>query len=90
MNRNRDAGGSDDQQHDRASGAGAVRHEGLPENTHHRGRPMWTDFVPEARMAIAAMRDPTGAIIAAGLRYDVLSGADQMWPDMIDAALNAG
>ena len=66
------------------------RHEGLPENTRLDGRPMWADFVPEARAAIAAMREPTKAMIAAGLRYDILSGADRMWPDMIDAALDAG
>jgi selenocysteine lyase/cysteine desulfurase len=58
-------------------------HDGLPENTKHDGKPMWMDFMPEARTALAAMRirDPLSPILAAG------QCTTELWNRMIDAAL---
>ncbi|AOR79854.1 hypothetical protein QUC32_09595 [Novosphingobium resinovorum] len=32
---------------------------GFPENTMYQGRPMWEDFLPKARVALAAILYPT-------------------------------
>lgn len=45
----------------------------------------WEDF---ARAAIAAMREPTEAMVKEGNKYtDWASGADDAWEVMIDEAL---
>ena len=74
-----------------------------PENATMDGKPLWMDYIPEARAAIEAMREPTGAMAKAGAgaelttsyggeynTFDYLSGenAADVWRDMIDAALN--
>lgn len=46
----------------------------------------WTDYVEPARLAIAAMREPTAAMIEAGWRRDS-NISRNVWIDMIDAAL---
>lgn len=35
------------------------RHDGHPENATMDGKPLWQDYLPEARVAIEAMREPT-------------------------------
>ena len=40
------------------------------------------------RVVLAAMREPTDAMLKAALRFDVLSDADRAWPAMIDEALS--
>ncbi len=71
-------------------------HDGLPEDTKFEGRPMWMSFADEARAAVAAMREPTGAMKARGAaNFDMptseaVAGAGIVFTDMIDAALEDG
>jgi hypothetical protein len=60
-------------------------HDGLPENTMLEGKPMWMSFIPEAKVAITAMRIPTEAMIKVpGALPDENRYA---WQNMIDVAL---
>ncbi len=48
----------------------------------------WIDWESAARAAISAMREPTDAMVSAGLKLvDWNLGADDAWRAMIDAAL---
>ncbi|MGF7152595.1 hypothetical protein [Novosphingobium gossypii] len=69
--------------------------DGLPENTHFEGKPMWENFIPRARAALEAIRTPTMAMAKAGDkllsddRGHSLSALDlaDAWELMVDAAL---
>lgn len=70
------------------------RLDGHPENAKMDGKPLWQDYVAEARAAIAAMRDPTETMLDGGLRApnyleDQASkrGCANIYRAMIDAAL---
>jgi hypothetical protein len=55
-----------------------------------QGEEVWQAFLPEARAAIGAMRDPTPAMKAAGAKRIPEAGYDlahDAWCTMIDAAL---
>lgn len=45
----------------------------------------WQDFIPEARAAILAMREPTEAVLDAGPPSPYMD--PEIWAKMIDAAL---
>jgi hypothetical protein len=48
----------------------------------------WEEFVPDARMAIRAMREPTEKMLKEGNRSTTDGrGAEESWPTMIDEAL---
>lgn len=61
----------------------------------HMGEPTWKAFVPMARAAIEAMREPTEAMIVVGAEQVVMitdrkrdfHPVKELWMDMIDAAL---
>jgi hypothetical protein len=44
------------------------RLDGHPENATMDGKPLWRDYEPEARAAIAAMREPTPEMLEAAER----------------------
>jgi len=48
---------------------------------------MWEGWVMEARAAIAAMREPTPAMVKDGEACDGTISAKEIWQTMIDAAL---
>lgn len=48
---------------------------------------MWEGWVKEARAAIAAMREPTPAMVNYGEACDGTISAKEIWQTMIDAAL---
>jgi hypothetical protein len=50
----------------------------------------WMNFEPQARAAIAAMREPTEAMIKAGTAHGGQTNTDVIWQAMIDAALSPG
>jgi len=54
------------------------------------GRPLWQDYLPEARAAIGALREPDMAMIsAAALEVDEIGKDDvgSIYRAMIDAAM---
>jgi len=57
------------------------RCDGHPENISYGGLPMWASYADTARFVIAAMRDPTEAMLEAG------KCTVERWSRMIDAAL---
>lgn len=56
-------------------------HDGHPENIKFEGEPMWRSYLPAARAALMAIREPTERIPAA---------TDGGWKAMVDAALEEG
>lgn len=57
---------------------------------HNIGGPLWMAFVQEARVAIAAMRTPTQAMLDTTTNPHCVETMDDIrdvWTDMIDAAL---
>lgn len=72
----------------------------LPENTMFEGRPMWESFLPAARVALEAVKEPSEAMhnaaqISKALIWSTppregLDGVDWdlAWRAMIDAALS--
>lgn len=65
---------------------------GHPENIKFEGKPMWQSFLPEARAVLTAIREPSEAMILAGVMH---SGQDEddirlPWQSMIDAVLIDG
>jgi len=58
------------------------RCDGYPEDLRYEGKPMWASYVDRARNGIAAMREPTEAVLIAG------RCTTEHWARMIDAALN--
>ena len=58
--------------------------------TGERWRPWWHVFIPEARAAIAAMREPTEAMVTAGAPFAMMAEGDEAglcYQAMIDKAL---
>lgn len=51
------------------------------------GESDWSNFVADARSAIEAMREPTDAMIIAGVHHDNMGDMAGRWMAMIDAAL---
>ena len=54
------------------------------------GKPLWQDYLPEARAAIMALRDPDPAMIQAAALKAVQIGKDDfggIYRTMIDAAM---
>lgn len=61
------------------------RTDGHPENTKFEGKPMWASYSGTARVAIEAMRKPSGELLESIERCSRVAD----WQDMIDAALTA-
>lgn len=61
--------------------------QGLPENTKFEGRPMWESFLPNARVALEAIREPSEAMKGASDRI-AHARDEEIWRAMIDAALS--
>ena len=56
------------------------------------GRLQWPAYVDDARAAIAAMREPTDAMVDAGWQTSddvVWMALKEAWPAMVDAALTS-
>lgn len=64
---------------------------GLPENASQNGKPLWQDFLPEVRITLQALREPSEAMLVAGEAHldeaEPLRAVDLLWKDMVDAAL---
>ena len=65
-----------------------------PENTTMDGKPLWQDYLPEARAVFLELQNPTDAMAEAGAKsaYDCVldvdvHGARTIFAAMIDAAL---
>jgi hypothetical protein len=64
--------------------------DGNPPGAAMHGKPLWQDYLPEARAAIMALREPDKAMLtAATLGADRLGSVDlaSMYRAMIDAAM---
>lgn len=70
--------------------------EGHPENIKFEGRPMWESYLPNARIVISAIREPSAAVLdALQVSLPVVGGdweyladdACEHWHAMIDALL---
>lgn len=71
--------------------------DGNPENAAMDGKPLWQDYLPEVRAVIAALRDPSQAMIEAANGaapghvdmhdFIVEDMAAPVWSAMIDALL---
>lgn len=57
------------------------RCEGYPEDLRYDGQPMWANYAINARQVLAAMRDPTKAMLDAG------GSTAEQWSRMLEAAL---
>jgi hypothetical protein len=70
------------------------RLDGHPENAIMDGKPLWMDFVPEARAAIEAMREPSPEILAVLERLLDTQGhhqtLEESWDMLITAAIGEG
>ncbi|WP_347270971.1 hypothetical protein [Rhizorhabdus histidinilytica] len=53
------------------------------------GKPLWKDYVPEARAVLAAIREPSAVMLEAAEEDDAafLGAPGMIWHRMIDAAL---
>lgn len=54
-------------------------HHNIPENIKYEGRPMWEQYLPQARLVIEAIREPDKSISA---------DHQEAWRKAIDAILN--
>lgn len=77
-----------------AAARALCRHAGNPENATMAGKPLWQDYVPEARAVLLAIRDATDAMAEVGraTAYDrVVDVGDEdakaIYAAMLDAAL---
>jgi len=64
--------------------------DGNPPQATMGGRPLWQDYLPEARAAIMALRDPDSAMMKAAAHAASQTGKDDFAPiyrAMIDAAM---
>lgn len=65
--------------------------DGHPENIQFEGKPMWESYLPNARVAIEALRQPDTAMIsAAATKAEQIGKGDfgGIYQAMINAALN--
>lgn len=60
---------------------------GNPENATMDGKPLWMDYLPEARAVIEAIREPSEAMIDAGSTHDSADGCYPVYRAMIDQLL---
>lgn len=70
------------------------RLDGHPENIQFEGRPMWQSYLPNARVVLQELQNPSDAMAEAGAKsaYDLVldvdaHGARAIFAAMIDAAL---
>lgn len=67
------------------------RVDGHPENAMMEGRPLWQDYLPEARAVVDAIREPSEGMMRAGwtsdLPYTPSVKVGVVWQAMIDALL---
>lgn len=64
--------------------------DGHPENAKMDGKPLWRDYLPEARAVLRAIRDPSpGAVSAAANTAQQIGSADHVgiYRAIIDAML---
>jgi hypothetical protein len=64
--------------------------DGNPPNATMDGKPLWQDYLPEARAAIMALREPSSAMMKAAAVAAAQTGTDDFAPiyrAMIDAAM---
>lgn len=47
---------------------------GNPPGASMNGKPLWMDYLPEVRAVVRAIREPSGAMVAAG--YEAMSNGD--------------
>lgn len=69
--------------------------DGNPENATLGGMPLWRDYLPEARVVLGALREPSkamtelgDALITSAPRFGY--GSAKVWQVMLDAALDEG
>lgn len=65
---------------------------GNPENATMNGKPLWMDYLPEARAVIEAIREPSNRMIALGDevmqgRYGCSFEVRPIYTEMIDSLL---
>ena len=63
--------------------------DGNPENATMEGKPLWQDYLPEARAVVEAIREPSAAMLAADPTGP--SGSffpEDVWRAMINALLD--
>lgn len=61
--------------------------DGHPENATMDGKPLWADYLPEARAVLQAIRAPSEAMLSALDHHDKRDAGVDAWHAMIDAAL---
>lgn len=71
--------------------------DGNPENAKMDGKPLWQDYLPEARAVIEAIREPSEAMQVAGVNapnyledQSSRRGCTNIYATMIDALLEEG
>ncbi|MBN9504970.1 MAG: hypothetical protein J0I69_02995 [Altererythrobacter sp.] len=65
--------------------------DGNPENATMEGKPLWQDYLPEARAVLEAIREPSDAMLEVDARRpDGSFYPEDHWRAMIDAALEEG
>ena len=73
--------------------------DGNPENATMDGKPLWQDYLPEARAALTALREPSPTMIEAGAEITshisptesgegFAADAADVWRVMIETALS--
>ncbi|WP_088471892.1 hypothetical protein [Sphingopyxis witflariensis] len=66
------------------------RLDGHPENATMDRKPLWADYLPEARAVLQAIREPSVSMLSAADRHDKRDASADAWRAMIDAALAEG
>jgi hypothetical protein len=61
--------------------------DGHPEDATMNAKPLWQDYLPEARTVLRAIREPDDRMIEAADSQPCSIGTAQLWRAMIDAAL---
>jgi hypothetical protein len=65
---------------------------GNPENATMNGKPLWMDYLPEARAVIEAIREPSDGMVEWAFNHMEANGNDPRfaWEAMIDQLLAEG
>lgn len=66
------------------------RVDGHPEDARMEGKPLWQDYLPEARAVLEAIREPSVDMVYDGGINHPPADTISIWQAMIDAALAEG